>query len=146
MKTPHWTNGPRTATLLNTFTCAALTLGLSCGTAWAEQGTQQQADERPSYSASPQMPERAMSADSLPEEKLEAFAKAQEHVDETRMEMTTKLRNTQDPQEAMALREKANREMLAQVEAAGLTREEYNTIARAVAMNPDIAEKIDGYR
>ncbi|WP_043319577.1 DUF4168 domain-containing protein [Microbulbifer sp. HZ11] len=130
-------------TLSATATSTLLALGLISGSAWASQDTQQEAKEAHTYSATPQS---SINAEDLPDEKLEAFARAQENVDETRVEMTTKLQNTQDPQEAMALREQANKEMLAQVEEAGLTRQEYNTIARAVAMNPDIAKKIDDYR
>lgn len=95
--------------------------------------------------SNPMAGERAVTQD-FSDQQLKSFAAAQKNVDEARVKMASKLQSTQDPQEAASVREEANEEMLAAVENAGLTRDEYNNIARAVALDPAIATKVDRYR
>lgn len=84
----------------------------------------------------------AAQATSFSDTELKAFAKAREQVESVRTEISAKLQKTQDQQEMQKLQQEANTKMIAAVEAAGLSRQKYNEIARAAMSDPALAEKL----
>jgi len=90
--------------------------------------------------------ELAQSAQSqLPEEKLEAYAGAAERVNELQREWVPRLEDAESEAEVAKLRAQANQEMVAAIEAAGLSVEQYNAITIAAREDPALLERIKTY-
>lgn len=105
-----------------------------------------QTDGGAGENAQPYSPETATQASgseaSFTDTELQSFAEAREKVDEVRMQLASKLSNLQDPEEVQRVQKEADMQMIAAVEDAGLTRERYNEISRAVLTDPALAQKI----
>jgi hypothetical protein len=124
---------------------AALLLTASAAAQAATTGyAKQQAEQPPSSPESYAQP--TASAANFADTDLQSYIKVQQEVEAIRTEMAAKLQNMQDPQEAQKAQEDANKRMLGAVEKAGLTREKYNEIARAVMSNPALAEKVKSFQ
>lgn len=120
------------------------TLPLAAALALTSTAIQAQQAERaqPTTAAQGSYEQPQATATSFSDTELQSFAKARQDVEAIRTEISTKLQNTQDPQEVQMLQEEANVKMIAAVEATGLTRQQYNAIAQAAMSDPALAEKL----
>ncbi|WP_299597159.1 DUF4168 domain-containing protein [uncultured Microbulbifer sp.] len=118
----------------------ALTLTAHAQTGNApEHGTAQAASP---YSSAQDTADAANFSD----EKLKSFVEVRKEVDETREKINAKLQQEDDPSKAMEIRTEGNQRMLTAVENAGFSTDEYNAIARAVAMDPELAARVEEMR
>jgi hypothetical protein len=70
------------------------------------------------------------------------FISAYSEVREIQMEYTDKLQEVQDQSSAQVLQMEAQEEMIAAVEANGLSVAEYNTVTQIVANDPELLREI----
>jgi hypothetical protein len=87
-------------------------------------------------------PPQEQQAAPVSEEKLEQFVTALNEVHAIRNEAAHELEETTDPQDAQAVQQKAQQQMIEAVEEAGLTIEEYNQIATMMSSDPELQERI----
>lgn len=90
----------------------------------------------------PPPPPQEQQAAPLTEEKLDQFVEALSEVHEIRNEAAQELEATTDPEDAQAVQQKAQQQMIEAVEEAGLTIEEYNQIATMMGSDPELQERI----
>lgn len=77
------------------------------------------------------------------EAELRTFVDIQKDIGEVRNEYAQKIQSAQDRQEAEELQEEARDSLVEVVENADLTVEEYNQIAQAYQMSPEVREKLN---
>ncbi|MGM0595177.1 MAG: DUF4168 domain-containing protein [Pseudomonadota bacterium] len=76
------------------------------------------------------------------DEKLGQFVDAFVEVRELEQGFTSKLENIEDQEEAQALQQQTQQEMIGAVEDAGLSVEEYNNIVAAMRQDPELRDEI----
>jgi hypothetical protein len=117
------------------------TLPLAAALALASTAIQAQQPE-PAQPTAQGYEQPQATAASFSDTELQSFAKARQSVEAIRTEITSKLQNSQDPEEVQKLQEEANVKMIAAVEGTGLSRQKYNEIAQAAMSDPALAEKL----
>lgn len=125
----------------------ALTLGMASSLAMAqgaphEDPTQQQGAEQHYGAEQYGAPAEHQQAE-VSDDQLKTYAEAEKKVQEIRDEFQQQMPNAETPEEAQALQQEAQEEMVSAVEDSGLSVEEYNQIASLVQTNPELRDRID---
>lgn len=119
---------PRLAVLAASLLCVATTATAQPG------GNGEWSPDRPDPGSQP----------SFEQDTLDAFVDVVDELQEVRTEYTQRLDETRDVEEARALQQEAQGEMVAVIEASPITLETYNAISQRVAEDPEFAQSILG--
>ncbi|MCC9625536.1 DUF4168 domain-containing protein [Thalassospira sp. MA62] len=79
------------------------------------------------------------------DEKLQQYASAVTEIQQLNTKWQQRIQQSEDPNEAQALRQDASEEMIGAVRDEGLTLDEYNQITTAATNNPELSSKITSY-
>jgi len=93
------------------------------------------------YSPSPPPPQAPGGAE-VDDQTLERFVQAYGEVQEIRRDLTSKLSNAQDQEQAQQLQQEAQTEMVGAVQDAGLSPDEYNRIASQMANDQELRQRV----
>ncbi len=89
-------------------------------------------------------PEPSGQADiEVADEELMSFTEAQLEVEEIRQELQIQLQTVQEPEEAQALQQQANDQMVLAIREQGFDVERYTEIVEAVNADPELLEKYE---
>lgn len=80
------------------------------------------------------------------EDQLEKFAEATDEIADIREEYQEKLNSAGSQEKAQSLQGEASEEMMGAIESAGMTVAEYNQIASAVQMDPNLRSRLTEMR
>ncbi|MFP3873981.1 MAG: DUF4168 domain-containing protein [Thiohalophilus sp.] len=92
----------------------------------------------------PPQQQQGQAAEDIDDESLKKFKDAFANVNEIRESFAGKLEDTEDPEKAQEMQQKAQEEMVSAVEDADLSVEEYNQIFAAVQQDPELQEEVLG--
>lgn len=131
----------------------ALTIGMASSLAIA-QATQQDPMQQQDPAQQQQYDAQQYGADQgapaaqtdVSDDKLQTYAEAEQKVQEIRDEFQQQMPEAETPEDAQALQQEAQQEMVSAVEDAGLTVEEYNQLASLMQTNPELRERMESLR
>lgn len=89
-----------------------------------------------------QQQQTAPAAVDVSESVLKQFAEASTAITEIQQDYSQRLQNADDPEQANALQQEANDEMISAVEETGLDVESFNAIAMAVRNDPELQQQL----
>lgn len=85
-------------------------------------------------------------ATDVSDEEIEAFAKAQDELDEISAEWQGKMQDMSSPEDIREAQDSAHEEKVKVLESVGLTVADYNRISRAVQNDPSLQQRIAQYQ
>lgn len=128
----------------------AITLGMASPLTLAQasgyEDPTRQHDAQQQYDAGQYGAPAAQEQVEVSDDQLKTYAEAEQKVQEIRSEFQQQMPNAESPEEAQTLQQEAQQEMVAAVEDAGLTVEEYNQIASQMQANPELRQRMEQLR
>lgn len=130
----------------------AVTLGMASSLAMAQAAGHEDATQQQQHNTQQQHDAGQYGAAAgqqqvdVSDEQLETYAEAEQKVQEIRDDFQQQMPNAESPEDAQALQQEAQQEMVSAVEDAGLTVEEYNQIASQMQSNPELRERMESLR
>jgi hypothetical protein len=94
----------------------------------------------------PSTAQQTVASADVPEAELETFTKGLEDALEIQRKLKEKLASVQDGEEAKRLQQEANTEMFEAIKEHGIDVERYNAIARSIAQDPELAQRVQAKR
>lgn len=125
---------PRRFPFASRFGLAILPLALAAGLSTLPAAAQQ--------TTAPQMPPAGAPADDYSEQTLESYAAAVMKVQEVDRAWQPRIQQAEDQQQAEAMASEATNEMIGEIEAQGLSVQEYNAITEAAEQDKQLYDRI----